>query len=76
MVVLALTEQMGIKNIRVVEPPLAVREMFIYLNKRHADKVPGITAALRAIKDEGLYTRVCREKLAPLTASTAQCQVK
>ena len=73
---LALAEQMGIKNIRVVEPPLAVREMFIYLNKRHADKVPGITAALRAIKDEGLYTRVCREKLAPLTASTAQCQVK
>ncbi len=73
---LALVKKMGIKNIRIIEPSLAEREMFVYLNKRHADKVPAIAAALRAIKSEGIYTRVCREKFAPLTASTSQCELK
>ena len=73
---LALAKKMGIKNIRVVEPTLADREMFIYLNKSHAGKVPAITAALRAIKADGVYTRICREKFALLAASTAQCEVK
>jgi ABC-type amino acid transport substrate-binding protein len=50
--------------------------MFIYLNKRHADKVPAITAALRALKADGTYTRICREKFTPLAASTTQCEVK
>ncbi|MBT9612639.1 MAG: transporter substrate-binding domain-containing protein [Burkholderiales bacterium] len=73
---LALAKQMGIKNIRVVEPALADREMFIYLNKRHADKVPAIIAALRSLKADGTYTKICREKFAPLAASTTQCEVK
>ncbi len=73
---LALAKKMGIKNIHVIEPALADREMFIYLNKRHADKVPAIAAALRALKADGTYTRICREKFAPLAASTAQCEVK
>ena len=73
---LALAKKMGIKNVRVVEPVLADREMFIYLNKRHADKVPAINAALRSLKADGFYSRVCREKLASLAASTTQCEVK
>lgn len=73
---LALAKKMGIKNVRVVEPALADREMFIYLNKRLADNVPAITAALRALKADGTYTRICREKFAPLAASTTQCEVK
>jgi polar amino acid transport system substrate-binding protein len=73
---LALAEKMGIKNIHVVEPALAEREMFIYLNKRHADKVQAIAAALRAIKADGTYGKICREKLAPLAATTPQCAAK
>ena len=73
---LALVEKMGIKNIHVVEPALAEREMFIYLNKRHADKVPAIAAALRAIKADGTYSRICREKFAPLAANTSQCAAR
>lgn len=71
----ALAKHMHIQNVRVVEPPLAEREMFIYLHQRHADKVPAIAAALRAIKAEGMYTKVCREKFAPLAALTSQCKV-
>lgn len=73
---LALAKKMGIKNIHVIEPALADREMFIYLNKRHADKVSAISAALRALRDDGTYTRICREKFAPLAASTRHCEVK
>lgn len=72
----AMAKQMQIHNVRVVEPPLASREMFIYLHKRHTDKVPAIAAALRAIKTEGLYTRVCREKFLALSSSASQCEVK
>lgn len=72
----ALAQQMRIQNLHVVEPPLAVREMYIYLHQRHASKVPAIAAALRAIKAEGLYTQICREKLAPLAARTSQCEIK
>ncbi len=73
---LALAKKIGTEGFRVVEPSLAEREIFMYLNKKHADKVPAIAAALRGIKAEGLYTRVCLEKLAPLTKSLAICQTK
>jgi polar amino acid transport system substrate-binding protein len=73
---LALAKKMGIKDIHAIEPALADREMFIYLNKRHADKIPAISAALRALKADGFYTRTCREKFAPLSSSTRQCEVK
>lgn len=71
----ALSKQMQIPEIHVIEPPLAVREMFIYLHQRHADKIPAITAALRAVKAEGMYTRICREKLVPLAAPLSQCEI-
>jgi len=72
----ALAKQMQITHVRVVEPPLAVREMFVYLHQKHADKIPALVAALRAIKTEGMYTKVCREKLAPLATPASQCDVK
>lgn len=72
----ALAKQMRIQNIHVVEPPLATREMFIYLHQRHADKVPAIAAALRAIKAEGMYTKTCREKFVPLGALISLCDAK
>ena len=50
--------------------------MFIYLHKRQADKVPTITAALRAIKAEGLNARVCQKKIAPLAKFQVICQTK
>jgi polar amino acid transport system substrate-binding protein len=71
----ALAKQQGVSALRVIEPALAVREMFIYLHKRHENKVSAIADALRAIKAEGLYAKVCREKLAAFDAPTAQCEM-
>ncbi|HEY5602554.1 MAG TPA: transporter substrate-binding domain-containing protein [Gammaproteobacteria bacterium] len=73
---LELANKMGLAKVRVVEPPLAERSMFIYLHKRHTHIVPKLAAALRAIKAEGLYTRVCREKFAHLIGDATQCQTQ
>ena len=47
-------------------PPLAVREMFIYLNKRHQALASKISSALAAIKAEGLYDAEYRKVKAVL----------
>ena len=67
---LALIQKQGLKNIRPLEPPLASSAMYIYLNKRHAKLVPKLAEALRALKREGFYQRVYREKLLPYDKAT------
>ena len=59
----ALLQQQGIKGVHALEPPLATREMFIYLHKRHAALVPKLAEALRAMKADGSYARLMREKV-------------
>lgn len=63
---LSLIQRQGLKGVVALDPPLAKREMFIYLHKRHAALVPRIAEALRAIKAEGLYDRLYREKVLSL----------
>jgi polar amino acid transport system substrate-binding protein len=70
---LAIAKRMGIKGIRVVEPALTERAMYIYLNKRYASYVPALAKALRDIKREGLYTHICREKFSAIAPPTNQC---
>jgi polar amino acid transport system substrate-binding protein len=62
---LALIQRQGMKDVHALEPPLATREMFIYLHKKYAALVPKIASALRALKAEGFYDRAYREKLLP-----------
>lgn len=50
-------------QVRTLEPPLFVREQFIYLHRSHAELVPPIAAALRAMKRDGTYQRAYREKI-------------
>jgi polar amino acid transport system substrate-binding protein len=71
---LAMAQHKGIKNVRVAEPALAQRAMFIYLNKRHAAYVQALAKALREIKREGMYTRVCKKLFSRIASPTSQCQ--
>lgn len=71
---LLLAKKLGIKNIRIIEPSLAETGIYIYLNKKHADKVPLIAAALRDIKAEGLFARACREAFAGFKPLPEQCE--
>lgn len=69
---LSLLKQQGIKGVHPLEPSLDKREMFIYLNKRHAALVPRLAKALRSIKAEGLYDRLYKEKVLSLAATAAK----
>lgn len=63
-------KQQQMKEIQALAPPLATHAMFIYLHKRHADRVPKIAEALRALKREGFYQRIQHQKLQPYQQST------
>lgn len=67
----ALAKQQGLKTVLPLAPPLATREMFIYLNKRHTELVPRLADALRAMKRDGFYQRMYNEKLKPYREASA-----
>jgi polar amino acid transport system substrate-binding protein len=69
---LSLIRREGLKGVHALEPPLATREMFIYLHRRHAALAPQLAAALRAIKAEGLYDRLYRERVLSLVEASAK----
>ncbi len=70
---LAMAQRLNFRDVRVAEPPLAKRDMFIYLHKRHEQHVATIAQALRALKAEGVFTRVCREKFAAVAPPNEEC---
>lgn len=61
----ALVKDMGLKEIKVLEPPLIVRAMFLYMHKKHEVLVPKVAEALRDMKKDGTYTRLYNQALAP-----------
>ncbi len=62
---LGLIKDNGLKGVSVLDPPLAVREMFLYLHKSQEALVPRLTEALRAIKQDGSYDRLQQAVLNP-----------
>ena len=62
---IAAAKQRGIK-IRIYEPALAQREMYIYLNKKHREKVGKISSALKSVKTDGMYKKLYQAKLRQL----------
>ena len=59
--------RLGIADLRALEPPLARREMFLYLHKTHERLIPDIADALRGIKADGTYQRLLEQTIVPLT---------
>lgn len=53
-------------NVRLIEPPLARFEMFMYLHRRHAALVPGVARALADMKADGSWQRIYDVTLKPL----------
>lgn len=50
-----ILNELGIKDINMLEPPLLSSDMFLYLNKKHASLVPKIAKTLREMKRDGRY---------------------
>jgi polar amino acid transport system substrate-binding protein len=66
-------EQLGLRgftDIRHLEPPLASRDMFLYLNQKHKDLAAPVADALRAMKADGTYDRIVREATSHLKMDT------
>lgn len=59
-------KKMGYKNMKLLKPPMAKREMFNYLHKKHASLVPKLSRALKEIKNDGTYKLLYDSILTPL----------
>jgi len=63
---LQTARDLGITDIRILYPPLAKREMFMYLHRKHVDLIPELAAALKNMKEDGTYLRIFDKTLKPL----------
>ncbi len=68
---LQLINDLRLDDVMMQEPPLAVREMFMYVHKRHAALVPALAEALAAMKHDGAYKKIYNETLGQLLAAKA-----
>jgi polar amino acid transport system substrate-binding protein len=53
--------RLGLEDIRHLAPPLCVKDMFLYLHKRHEALAAPLAEALRAMKRDGTYERIVSE---------------
>lgn len=56
---------LGLKDLAIAQPPLATKEMFLYLNKKHEKLVPRLAATLKEMKRDGSYDAIFQQTLAP-----------
>ncbi|MFN2365868.1 MAG: substrate-binding periplasmic protein, partial [Desulfurivibrionaceae bacterium] len=61
----ALIDAMGIEGAKALEPPLAKREMYLYLNVNHRKLVSPLAEALRAMKADNTYRTLQEQVLGP-----------
>ena len=58
-----MAARLGIRDIRVHEPPLASLSLYPYVHRRNARYVMALTAALDAMKADGTYDRIYTDPL-------------
>lgn len=58
-----LLSKLGMENVRVLEPPLAVRPMYLYLNKKHLGLVAPLAVVLKEMKEEGIFSDIAQKTL-------------
>jgi len=55
----AYIRSQGLEGVIVaLEPPLAIREMHLYLNKKHEQLIEPLSNALREMRKDGTYTKI------------------
>lgn len=66
--------EFDLKGISPVMQPLASRDKFFYVNKKHKELVPKIAAMLRAVKADGTYQRISKQTLGRLNSLPSKKQ--
>ena len=61
----ATIRELGLEDIKVLEPPFAGREMFLYLNKKHARLVAPVSESLKNMKEDGAYQSIIGSQAQP-----------
>lgn len=56
-----MIQKLGLKNMKFVDPPLAVEPNFLFLNKRHESLSPILAQTLRELKADGTYDKIYAE---------------
>ena len=59
-------------DLQVLDPPLAKRDMYMFLHERHAALVAPVAEALRAMKADGTYRAIVERTLAPLSEAASE----
>lgn len=59
-------QQPQFKTIKLLQPALAKRKMYMYLHKKHQAIVPKLAAALKSMKLDGTYDKLVMQVLDPL----------
>lgn len=60
---LFFVQDMGMKNIKMLQPPLVEGDWYMYVNRKHLALVPDLTAALRSMKVDGTHQRILSDIL-------------
>lgn len=60
---LGTIRELGFQNVYNLNPPLAVKEMFLYLHKKHKRLIPQLDIALRKMKKDGSYAKIVQSSL-------------
>ena len=60
----AVLQEMGIEGIRHLTPPLATREMYLYVHVKHDGLREALASTLREIKTDGTYEVIVSDILA------------
>ena len=61
----AMVRHLGLTGVKALEPPLASREMFLYLNRKHAGLVAPVSEALSRMKEDGAYQNIVSRNAQP-----------
>lgn len=61
----AQLKNMGLSDIKALQPPLAKRKMYMYLNVKHKKMVLKVAEALREMKSDGTYDQIVEQATAP-----------
>lgn len=55
---LEFIRQMGLRGIKILQPPLIEGKWYLYVNKQHAALVPQLTAGLQEMETDGTLDRI------------------
>jgi len=60
---LTIARKLHLTTLKLIEPPLISKSLYLYLHKKHKALIPKIVRTLREMKQDGTYERIKQESL-------------